>query len=491
MTQAATPLPTPKSRQNLPEGERAWSPEAVHILAKPTGAICNLGCSYCFFLDKELLYEGDQFRMSEEMLDGYIKSLIEMHKVPSVNIAWQGGEPTLMGLDFYRKSIEIAEKYRKPGMSFLHTMQTNGTLLTDEWCEFFADNDFLIGISIDGPRELHDAYRVTKRGEGTFDKVMRGLRLLQKHNVEYNILTTVNHKNGSYPLEVYKFLRDDAGTDWMQFIPVIERVDENGNPADLRGTYASERSVGAEQFGNFLITIFDEWVRNDVGSVFVQTFEATARNFADMGQSGMCVFNETCGAGPALEHNGDLYSCDHFVDPEFLLGNVADASIDELVSGPQQYQFGQDKLTDLPQYCLDCDVRFACHGECPKNRFITTPDGEPGLNYLCAGFKDFFHHIDPPMRAMIDLMRNGQEAAGIMDILAREENPFAEALQRAGRNDPCPCASGRKVKYCHGAPRRAEAARPLPDQLGAPRTPVTERGKRAAALRSNDDTGPE
>jgi uncharacterized protein len=489
MSEQASPLPLPKSRTHLPEGERAWSPEAVHILAKPTGAICNLGCSYCFFLDKELLYEGDQFRMSDEMLDEYIKSLIDQHKVPQVNIAWQGGEPTLMGLDFYRKSIEIAQKYKKPAMSFLHTMQTNGTLLNDEWCEFFAEHNFLIGISIDGPRELHDAYRVNKRGEGTFDKVMRGLRLLQKHKVEYNILTTVNHMNGSYPLEVYRFLRDDAGTDWMQFIPVVERVDEHGNPADLRGNHASERSVGAKQFGNFLITVFDEWVRNDVGSVFVQTFEASGRNWAGMESSGMCVFNESCGAGLALEHNGDLYSCDHFVDPEFKIGNIADTSIDELVSGQQQYQFGQDKLTNLPQYCLDCDVRFACHGECPKNRFITTPDGEPGLNYLCAGFKDFFHHIDRPMRTIIDLIQRGQEASLVMDMLAREEKPWAEALEKAGRNDPCPCESGRKVKHCHGAPARAEATKPLPDQLGAPRAPVTDRGKRAAAMRNDRDLG--
>jgi uncharacterized protein len=471
----------PTSRNQLPEGERAWSPEAVHILGKPTGAICNLGCSYCFFLDKEELYEGDRFRMSDDMLDKYIGSLVEMHKVPQVTVAWQGGEPTLMGLDFYRKSVEIEDRYRKPGMTFLNTMQTNGTLLNDEWCEFFAENDFLIGISIDGPRELHDAYRVNKRGEGTFDKVMQGLRLLQKHEIEYNVLTTVNQMNGDYPLEVYRFLRDDAGTDWMQFIPVVERVDEHGNPADLRGMYASERSVGASQFGNFLISVFDEWVRNDVGSVFVQTIEASARNWAGMGQSGMCVFNETCGVGLALEHNGDLYSCDHFVDPEFLIGNINDASIDTLVSGQQQYEFGQDKHGSLPQYCLDCDVRFACHGECPKNRFITTPDGEPGLNYLCAGFKDFFHHVDQPMKIMIDLMRRGQPAADVMDILSSEEQPFLDAVQRSGRNEPCPCGSGRKLKYCHGAPQSQVPARPMPDELGTPRAPVTERGKRAAA----------
>jgi uncharacterized protein len=430
--------------------------------------------------------------MSDDMLDNYIHSLVEAHKIPQVNVAWQGGEPTLMGLDFYRKSIEFEDQYRKPGMSFLNTMQTNGTLLNDEWCEFFAENDFLIGISIDGPRELHDAYRVNKRGEGTFDKVMQGLRLLQKHKVEYNILTTVNHMNGDYPLEVYRFLRDDAGTDWMQFIPVVERVDEHGNPADLTGTYTSERSVGAEQFGAFLIAVFDEWVRNDVGEVFVQTIEATARNWAGMAQSGMCVFNETCGLGLALEHNGDLYSCDHFVDPEFRIGNINDASIETLVSGQQQYEFGQDKHSSLPQYCLDCDVRFACHGECPKNRFITTADGEPGLNYLCAGFKDFFHHVGKPMEVMIDLMKRGKAAADVMDIIMAEEQPFRDALQQSGRNEPCPCGTGRKVKHCHGAPQRPAPARTLPDKLGTPRAPVTERGRRAAAqaARSRADSAP-
>jgi uncharacterized protein len=481
MTEESTALPIPTRRQQPQEAERAWSPQAVHILGKPTGAICNLGCSYCFFLDKEEMYEGDQFRMSDEMLDNYIRSLVETHKIPQVTVAWQGGEPTLMGLDFYRKSLEFEDRYRKPGMTYLNTLQTNGTLLNDEWCEFFAENDFLVGISIDGPRQLHDVYRVNKRGEGTFDKVMRGLRLLQKHKVEYNVLTTVNRINGDYPLEVYRFLRDDAGTDWMQFIPVVERVDEDGNPADLRGMFASERSVGAKQFGTFLTTAFDEWVRHDVGDVFIQTIEAAARNWAGLGQSGMCVFNETCGLGLALEHNGDLHSCDHFVDPDFLIGNINETPMDALVAGKQQYDFGQDKRDKLPQYCLDCDVRFACHGECPKNRFITTPDGEPGLNYLCEGFKDFFHHIDEPMQTMIGLMRSGRPADGIMAAIAAEERPLLDALRQSGRNDVCPCGSGRKVKHCHGAPQSRVPAHAVPDQLGAPRPPVTERGKRAAA----------
>jgi len=466
--------------------ERAWSPEAEHILAKPTGAICNLACTYCFFLDKELLYEGDRFRMSDAALEEFIRSLIAAHRIPQVTVAFQGGEPTLMGVDFYRRAIEFEDKYRKPGMTFLNTMQTNGTLLDDEWCEFFAANDFLIGISIDGPRELHDAYRVNKRGEGSFDKVMRGLRLLQKHGVEYNVLTTVNRINGDYPLEVYRFLRDEVGTDWMQFIPVVERVDEHGDPAYLTGTHVSERSVLAEQFGTFLITIFDEWVRNDVGKVFVQTFEAAARNWAGMDQSGMCVFNETCGLGLALEHNGDLYSCDHFVEPDYLLGNIREHSLEELVSSRQQYDFGMDKRDSLPQYCLDCDVRFACHGECPKNRFLTTPDGEPGLNYLCAGFKAFFHHVDRPMKLMIELMRNGRYASEVMEILAREENPFSDEAARVGRNDPCPCGSGRKFKKCHGRVRSQPVTAVLPVHKGVPRPPVTERGRRSAARRHQD-----
>ena len=481
-----TPVAAPVVRPNN-AGERAWSPPAVHVLSKPTGAICNLACSYCFFLDKELLYEGDRFRMSDEMLEAHIRQLIEAHRTPDVTVAWQGGEPTLMGIDYYQRAVELEQRYKKPGMRFLNTMQTNGTLLTDEWCEFFVEHEFLIGISIDGPRQLHDAFRVNKRGEGTFDKVMAGLRLLQKHGVEYNVLTTVNRINGDYPLEVYRFLRDEVGTTWMQFIPVVERVDEDGSPADLRGVHASERSVGAEQFGRFLIDVFDEWVRKDVGRVFVQTFEATARNFAGMEQSGMCVFNETCGVGLALEHNGDLYSCDHFVDPDYRLGNIAESSIEELLVTKQQYDFGQAKLTGLPTYCLECDVRFACHGECPKNRFITTPDGEPGLNYLCAGFKAFFHHVDEPMKIMIDLMRRGRHAEGVMDVLSERERPFREALARAGRNDPCPCGSGRKTKRCHDDERRRPTA--LPEVVGTPRPPVTERGRKAEERRAHRSSG--
>jgi uncharacterized protein len=456
--------------------DRAWSPDAFHVLAKPTGAICNLGCSYCFFLDKEELYEGSRFHMSDEVLDRYIRQLIEAHSSPVVTIAWQGGEPTLMGLDFYRRAIEIQEQYRKPGMTFENTIQTNGTLLTDEWCEFLKENDFLVGISIDGPESLHDVHRVTKRGEGTFDKVMRGLRLLQKHGVEYNVLTTVNAVNGDFPLEVYRFLRDEVGTTWMQFIPVVERVDEHGQPAYLDGTIVSDRSVGAEQFGQFLSIIFDEWVRNDVGTVFVQTFEAAVRNWMGLASSGMCVFNETCGLGVALEHNGDLYACDHFVEPEYLIGNIANTPMGDLVGSQRQHDFGMDKRDALPQFCLDCDVRFACHGECPKNRFIQTPDGEPGLNYLCAGFKDFFHHIDEPIRIMAEAIRGGREAAAAMPVMAARDAAFDGEVRAAGRNDPCPCGSGVKTKRCHGDGRPGLPEQPeLPRGPGRPRTRVRDR----------------
>ncbi len=327
------------------------APPAFHLLAKPSGSACNLDCAYCFFLDKDVLYPGSKFRMSDAMLEQYIRQTIESHQTDVVNIAWQGGEPTLMGLDFFRRAMELCEKYRRPGMSFLHTMQTNGTLLDDEWAAFFKENNFLIGISLDGPRELHDTYRVDKGGRPTFDKVMRGIRLLQKHGVEFNVLTTVNRVNGDHPLEVYRFLRDEVGADWMQFIPVVERINADGRTVYQEGDRVSDRSVLPEQFGRFLAVMFDEWVRRDVGKVFVQTFEASLRNWLGMPTSGMCVFNETCGTGLAIEHNGDLYSCDHFVEPKFLLGNIENTHMLEMVASPQQTKFGQDKRDSLPEYC--------------------------------------------------------------------------------------------------------------------------------------------
>ncbi|AKB14630.1 MAG: anaerobic sulfatase maturase [Methanosarcina thermophila] len=421
-----------------------YLPPRIHVLAKPTGSICNLACAYCYFLDKEALYPGSKFCMSDEVLENYIRQLITAHRSPQVTVAWQGGEPTLMGIDFYRRAIELQEKYRKPGMNFENTMQTNGTLLDDEWCQFFKENNFLIGISIDGPRELHNIYRVDKKGEGSFDRVMRGLRLLQKHGVEYNVLTTVNRINADHPLEVYRFLRDEAGADWIQFIPVVERINEEGYTLYQKGNTVSDRSVQPEQFGSFLSRIFDEWVRNDVGKLFVQTFEASVRRWLGL-PSGMCVFEETCGAGLVLEHNGDLYSCDHFVEPEYLLGNIMEKEISELAASEKQYRFGKNKRNTLPKVCCECDVLFACMGECPKNRFLVTSTGESGLNYLCKGWKAFFHHIDFPMKLMAGLIRRGYPASEVMRVIALEE-----AFAQTGRNEPCPCGSGKKFKRCHG-----------------------------------------
>jgi uncharacterized protein len=425
-------------------------PPRIHVLAKPTGSTCNLNCAYCFYLKKEQLYPGSQFRMRDDMLELYISQLIESHRTDTVTVAWQGGEPTLMGVDFYRRAIALQEKYRRPGMTFENTLQTNGTLLDDEWCEFFRENNFLIGISIDGPRKLHDTHRVDRAGKPTFDRVMRGLRLLQKHGVEYNILVTVNRTNADHPLAVYRFFRDEVRTSWLQFIPVIERVNDGEVTLYQKGSTVSDRSVKPGQWGSFLTTIFDEWVRYDVGRIFVQTFEAAVRNWLGLGSSGMCIFDPTCGHGLALEHNGDLYACDHFVEPDYLLGNILQRHMTELAGSDQQRKFGRDKRDKLPGFCRECEVRFACHGECPKNRFLTTPDGEPGLNYLCAGYKSFFNHADRSLKILAGLIQRRLPAAKIMDLLAQEEAQQTKVFDKIGRNAPCPCGSGLKFKKCHG-----------------------------------------
>jgi len=453
-------------------------PPRIHVLAKPSGATCNLACSYCFFLDKELLYPNSKFRMSEETLEAYIRQLIETHRSNQVTVAWQGGEPTLMGLEFYRRAIKLQKQYARPGMVFENTMQTNGTLLDDEWCQFFKENNFLIGISIDGPRHMHDTHRVDKGGKPTFERVMRGLRLLQKHGVEYNILVTVNRVTADHPKEVYRFLRDEAKTTWIQFIPVIERLNPGGLNLIQEGEQVSPRSVRPEQFGRFLIRVFDEWVHNDVGNIYVQTFEAALRNWLNMPSSGMCVFEKTCGYGLALEHNGDLYACDHFVEPDYLLGNIIAQPMIELVGSDQQYKFGQDKYDTLPKYCLECPVLFACNGECPKNRFITsppgeaTPDGEPGLNYLCAGYKAFFQRIDEPMKIMAMLLRTNRPASNVMDILTEKKEAFDEAIVKADREQPCPCGSGLPFKECHDWRRSSRGRRGRSKYTARPRPAV-------------------
>jgi uncharacterized protein len=409
---------------------------AFHLLAKPTGAVCNLDCSYCFFLSKEMLYPGSRFRMADELLETYLRQLIEAHaRSPEVTIAWQGGEPTLMGLDFFRRSVELAELYLRPGQRAAYTIQTNGTLLDPEWAAFFREHGFLVGISIDGPRELHDAYRVNKGGKGSFDDVMRGLGHLREAGVEWNALTTIHAANADHGREVYRFLRDDCGARFVQLIPIIERVAEASEDGTVPwtswrdrplyvqdGSRVTARSVTAEQYGRFLIDVFEEWVRRDVGEVYVQMFDVALANWYGEPPS-LCIHSETCGLALALEHTGDLYSCDHFVEPRYRLGNIRETHMLELVASQRQRQFGVDKRDTLPRYCRECDVRFACHGGCPKDRFIATPDGEPGLNYLCEGYKAFFHHIDRPMRFMCERLSRGEAPSQIVALYSNVNPP--------------------------------------------------------------------
>lgn len=439
------------------------APPAFHVLAKPTGAICNLDCKYCFFLSKEMLYPGSRFRMADELLEAYIQQLLEAHQVPEVTIAWQGGEPTLMGLDFFKRSIEYVEQYKKPEQRVSHTMQTNGTKLDDDWCAFFKEHNFLIGLSVDGPQAMHDAYRVNKGGEGSFPQVMLGLDYLKAHEVDFNILCTVHAANADRPLEVYRFFRDDLGAEFIQFIPIVERATEQLLPlANLgwseragaqrplyvqQGSLVTERTVTAEQYGDFLIAIFDEWVRRDVGNIYVQLFDVTLGSW--VGQHNLCIFSPTCGNALAIEHNGDLYACDHYVEPDYLLGNILEERMIDLVASEQQRKFGQDKFDTLPKYCRECEVLFACYGGCPKNRFIETPEGEPGLNYLCAGYKKFFKHVSEPMRFMANELRYNRAPANVMAFMAHRDAQLQQLFAKAHRNDPCPCGSGLKFKQCH------------------------------------------
>jgi uncharacterized protein len=419
---------------------------AFHVMAKPTGAKCNLECDYCFFLKKDRLYPDSDFRMSDETMEAYIRQTIEGHRAPQVTIAWQGGEPTLMGLDFFKRALELEKKCARFGQRIENSFQTNGVLIDEEWCRFFHDNNFLVGLSLDGPRPLHDAYRHDKGGKSVFDKVVRAARLMQKHEVEFNILCTVNAANSRKPLEVYRFFRDKLEARYIQFIPIVERDNETG---DQEGTRVTDRTVDPEQYGRFLAEIFDEWVRRDVGVIFVTFFDAVLASYV-RGRSTVCVLSPTCGEGVALEHNGDLYSCDHYVEPRYLLGNISQTPIAELVSSERQRRFGEDKSSTLPRYCRECEFLFTCHGECPKNRILMASDGEPGLNWLCAGLRAFFNHVDRSMRIMADLLRGGQNADGIMKILAEEEGRPLPKDDKIGRNDPCPCGSGLKYKKCHG-----------------------------------------
>ena len=410
-----------------------------HVMVKPTGAVCNLDCDYCFFLSKEALSPGSGFRMGEALQERFIEQLLSARSAASeVVVAWQGGEPTMMGLDFFRRAVELQQRHRRPGQRILNALQTNGTLLTDEWGVFLKANDFLVGISIDGPPAMHDTYRVDKGGKPTSHRVLRGLDVLKSHGVEWNVLTTVHHANGDAGGEVYRYLRDDLGARFIQFIPIVER-------AAPEGSLVTRRSVSPEQYGRFMIDVFEDWVRHDIAEVYVQQFDTALSSWFGAG-SVTCVHAETCGQQLALEHNGDLYSCDHYVQPDHLLGNIEDRPMLELVALPKQRRFGQDKRDTLTQFCHDCDVRVACNGGCPKDRFATSPYGEPGHHYLCAGYLAFFHHVRKPMEAMVGLVRQNRAPAELMEVYARED-------AARGRNEPCTCGSGVKWKRCHGFAR--------------------------------------
>jgi uncharacterized protein len=394
------------------------------LLVKPSGAACNLACEYCFYLSREQLYPGSHFRMSDQVLEAYIRQILDSQ--PSqASLDWQGGEPTLMGLDFFKRSINLLRRVAKPGQKVSFSLQTNGVLLDEAWCTFFKENDFLIGLSLDGPPALHDAYRRDKGGRGTYAQVQRAWNLLQKHRVKTNILCAVHAANAAYPLEVYRFFRDILGARFIQFIPIVERLKpqipaqpvsgQGGRRprAARQGSQVSLRSVEARQFGLFLIQIFDEWLHSDVGGIFIQQFDSALAAWCGVPAS-VCIFQETCGRSLVLEHNGDLYACDHFVLPSRRLGNILEKPLRELVDLPSQHRFGLDKRDRLPEFCRACDVYFACRGECPRNRFLRTPDGAAGLNYLCAGYRLFFEHIDQPMRTMAALLRQGRTPAEIM-----------------------------------------------------------------------------
>jgi uncharacterized protein len=350
--------------------------------------------------------------MSDEVMESYIRQTIEAHTIPKITIAWQGGEPTLMGVDFFRRSMDVIKKNIRSGMQVENILQTNGVLIDEEWCQFLCENNFLVGLSVDGPKHLHDVYRKDKAGNSVFDKVLQNARLMQKHNVEFNILCTVNAVNSHYPLEVYRFFRDELKTPYLQFIPIVERANDTGNQ---QGNCITDRSVNPKQYGTFLIEIFNEWIQRDVGSMFIQFFDAVLASYL-WGHSPICILSPQCGESVVLEHNGDVYACDHFVEPNYLLGNILKTPLTELVSRPQQRSFGDAKFTKLPRYCRSCVFLFTCYGECPKNRVLKTPDGEEGLNWLCEGLKAFFIHTEKPMQIMANLLLNNQSASDIMEM---------------------------------------------------------------------------
>lgn len=396
----------------------------LYVMLKPAGSLCNLRCKYCYYLEKNALYtEQKNHVISDEMLDKFIREYIEAQTSPDVLFCWHGGETLMRPISFYRRAIELQRKYAR-GRRIDNTIQTNATMLTDEWCEFFRENNFLVGVSIDGPQEFHDEYRRTATGKPTFHKVMQGIRLLNKHNVEWNALAVVNDFNADYPLEFYNFFKE-IGCHYIQFTPIVERRIERSDGLSLapgmeEGGELVDFSVTPEQWGKFLCTIFDEWVRHDVGTYFIQIFDATLANWAGV-QPGLCSLAKECGHAGVMEFNGDVYSCDHFVYPEHLLGNINEKTITEMMYGEKQREFAKLKHKLLPQQCRECPVEFACHGECPKNRFTRDKYGNPGLNYLCKGYRQFFEHVKPYMDFMKGELDAKRPPSNVMNFVASAE----------------------------------------------------------------------
>lgn len=393
----------------------------LYVMLKPAGAHCNLACKYCYYLEKNKLYPTAQRHlMSDEMLEQFTREYIEAQTMNQVLFTWHGGEPLLRSIDFYRKALSLQQKYAG-GRRIDNVIQTNGTLLTDEWCEFFAQNHWLVGISIDGPQPDHDHYRLTAAGKPSWQKVMQGIKLLKKHGVEWNAMAVVNAYNANHPLEFYRFFKEN-GCQFLQFTPIVERLTrhEDGRTlaslADKDEISLSEASVAPEQWGYFLSAIFDEWVRKDVGKIFVEIFDCTLANW--MGVSpGICAYSKECGHAGVMEHNGDVYSCDHFVFPEYKLGNIRDHSLIDMLYGEQQQEFSRLKHSSLPRQCKECDMEFACHGECPKNRFMKDKYGDSGLNYLCPGYYHYYQHVAPYMDYMKQELMSQRPPSNIMKVL--------------------------------------------------------------------------
>ncbi|CDA65210.1 anaerobic sulfatase maturase [Segatella copri CAG:164] len=393
----------------------------LYVMLKPAGAHCNLACKYCYYLEKNKLYPTAQRHlMSDEMLEQFTREYIEAQTMNQVLFTWHGGEPLLRSIDFYRKALSLQQKYAG-GRRIDNVIQTNGTLLTDEWCEFFAQNHWLVGISIDGPQPDHDHYRLTAAGKPSWKKVMQGIKLLKKHGVEWNAMAVVNAYNANHPLEFYRFFKEN-GCQFLQFTPIVERLTrhEDGRTlaslADKDEISLSEASVAPEQWGYFLCAIFDEWVRKDVGKIFVEIFDCTLANW--MGISpGICAYSKECGHAGVMEHNGDVYSCDHFVFPEYKLGNIRDHSLIDMLYGEQQQEFSRLKHSSLPRQCKECDMEFACHGECPKNRFMKDRYGDSGLNYLCPGYYHYYQHVAPYMDYMKQELMSQRPPSNIMKVV--------------------------------------------------------------------------